>query len=119
METTLTINIPPPERIRAAKGEKLREKPKDKGETLQGPSARIKDWEKEDENAMGEKEEERMKRDDREREREKLERERRVCSFFVNAGHDGSYHLQALAERGTSYKDKLVSLIIYEWCINL
>jgi len=90
METTLTINIPPPERIRAAKGERLREKQKEKDkiqtEIVQGLPGRIKDREKDDETLMREKEEERARRDDREREREKLERERRVCSFSVAQG---------------------------------
>ena len=79
METMLTINIPPPERIRAAKGERLREKQKDnKTEVVQGASGRIND----DETTMREKEEERLRKDDREREREKLERERRVSSIL-------------------------------------
>ena len=76
METTLTINIPPPERIRAAKGERLREKQMEKD-----PQGRPKEREKEDENAVREKEGERVRKEEREREREKLERERRVSRF--------------------------------------
>jgi hypothetical protein len=105
METTLTINIPPPERIRVAKGERLTRshKDKDKGEALRGPPGRLKEIEIEDGNTMREKEEQRVKKDD-ERERE---RERRVSGLFAGA-ESILFHLQALAERGTSYKDKLV-----------
>ena len=121
METTLTINIPPPERIRAAKGERLREKQKEKDkiqvEAVQGLPGRTKEREKEDEIIV--KEEERVRKDDREREREKLERERRVCSSFVGAGSALMLLFQALAERGTTYKDKLVALLTHKLYIEL
>ncbi|KAF9528969.1 hypothetical protein CPB83DRAFT_853529 [Crepidotus variabilis] len=76
METTLTINIPAPDRLRGAKSDKPKEKQKD---TI-----------KEEDIGGREKDDERLKKDDKEqKEREKLERERR-----------------ALAEKGISHKDK-------------
>jgi hypothetical protein len=123
METTLTINIPPPERVRAAKGEKLK---KEKNEAVQGSpnKGREKDREEEKVKREKEKDEERERRRKEEkdkdlREREKLERERRVSSSpwsFSETVHSKNQP-QALAERGISYKEKCVTITVFHLVI--
>lgn len=80
METTLTINIPPPERIRAAKGEKLKQ---EKNDAVQGSPNKTKEKERKEEKVKKEKEkdEERERKRKEEKEEEVRERDRRVsCS---------------------------------------
>ncbi len=105
METTLTINIPPPERVRAAKGERLK---KEKNEAVQGSPNKGKEKDREEEKVKREKEkdeEKERRKEEKEkelREREKLERERRVSSSpwsFSETVHSKNHPPGACGER--------------------